>query len=101
MGPLIWAGIGALLGCLHVSIHAWATSGRYPGGLLGAISVGIAGAVIGGVTVSFILARDLSGVDVVRPIVAFLGAAWILVFTQQVAGFLRVVRSERRTSSRP
>lgn len=74
MGILSWIIVGTITGLAAT----WLAPGRPPGGVVGTVSLGIAGGFLGGAIFSLIADRGVARLDVVSLLVAFVGAAALL-----------------------
>jgi uncharacterized membrane protein YeaQ/YmgE (transglycosylase-associated protein family) len=82
MGIISWIVLGAILGFLA----NWRVPGKFPGGVLGTVAAGMAGAFLGGAVFSLIASRGVAGFDVVSLLIAFIGAALLLTIVRK-AGY--------------
>jgi len=74
MGIISWIVLGGVVGCLA----SWLLSLDIPGGILGTIFGGAAGAFLGGATFSLIANRGATRFDVPSLLLAAVGAALLL-----------------------
>jgi uncharacterized membrane protein YeaQ/YmgE (transglycosylase-associated protein family) len=81
MSIVSWLALGTLIGLLA----NWTRPGRFPGGLLGTIAGGTAGAFLGGATFTLLVGRGVSGFDPVSLLIALIGAALLLAAAHKVA----------------
>jgi uncharacterized membrane protein YeaQ/YmgE (transglycosylase-associated protein family) len=82
MGIVSWVVLGAIIGLLS----NWLVSGKFPGGVLGTILAGMAGAFLGGAIFSLVASRGVAGFDIVSLLIAFFGAAVLLTIIRK-AGY--------------
>jgi uncharacterized membrane protein YeaQ/YmgE (transglycosylase-associated protein family) len=82
MGIISWILLGTIMGFLA----NWLVPGRFPGGVLGTVAGGTAGAFLGGAIFSLIASRTVSGFDVLSLLIAFIGAALLLMVVRK-AGY--------------
>ena len=82
--------LGAIIGLLS----NWLVPGKFPGGVLGTILAGMAGAFLGGAIFSLVASRGVAGFDLVSLLIAFSGAALLLTIVR------RPGTRPRRASSR-
>ncbi len=82
MGIVSWIVLGTIVGFLV----NWLVPGRFPGGLIGTMVGGIAGAFLGGALFSMVADRGVTGLDGVSLLVAFVGAALLLMLVRK-AGY--------------
>jgi uncharacterized membrane protein YeaQ/YmgE (transglycosylase-associated protein family) len=81
MSIVSWLALGALIGVLTNHI----APGRSPGGLLGTIAAGTAGAFLGGATFTLLAGRAVSGLDLVSLLIALVGAGLLLAAVHKAA----------------
>jgi uncharacterized membrane protein YeaQ/YmgE (transglycosylase-associated protein family) len=81
MGLLSWIVVGLLAGLLA----RWIMPGEDPGGILVTLLVGMAGASVGGFTVSILGGLGATGFNVWSILVATLGAVILLALYRLVA----------------
>ena len=84
MSVLTWIILGTVVGVLS----NWLVPGRFPGGILGTVVGGMAGAFLGGAIFTLVASRGVAGLDVLNLLIAFIGAA-ILLTLLRVAGWAR------------
>jgi uncharacterized membrane protein YeaQ/YmgE (transglycosylase-associated protein family) len=82
MGIISWIVLGAIMGFLA----NWLLPGKFPGGVPGTIVGGVAGAFLGGAVFSLIANRGVAGFDLVSLLIAFVGAALLLMIVRK-AGY--------------
>lgn len=81
MSIVSWLALGTLVGVLT----NWARPGRCPGGLLGTIAGGTAGAFLGGAIFTLLVGGGVSGFDLVSLLIALIGAGLVLAAVQKAA----------------
>lgn len=81
MSIVSWLALGTLTGLLT----NWARPDHFPGGLIGTIAGGTAGAFLGGAIFTLLVGRGVSGVDLVSLLMALIGAAVLLAAVQKAA----------------
>ena len=74
MGIITWLAIGTVAGLLV----NWLLPGRFPFGIAGTVTCGVAGALLGGTLFSLIAGRGITGFDALSLVIAFAGAALVL-----------------------
>ncbi len=79
MGIVSWIVLGTIVGILA----DWLMPARFPGGLLGTIAGGMAGAFLGGAIFSLVADRGVAGLDTVSLLVAVVGAAVLLMVVRK------------------
>ncbi len=82
MGIISWIVLGTIIGFLA----NWLVPVRFPGGVLGTIAGGMAGAFLGGAIFSLIANRGGGGFDIVSLLIALVGAALLLTIVRK-AGY--------------
>ena len=90
-----WILIGAAAGLLANRL----VPGRFPGGVLGTLFGGMAGAFIGGGVFSLIADRGVSGLDLISVLIAFIGAVLLLTAIRKAE--YAEPRPNERINSRP
>jgi uncharacterized membrane protein YeaQ/YmgE (transglycosylase-associated protein family) len=80
MGILSWLVLGAIVGLLANAL----APGRLPGGVPGTIVGGVVGAFLGGAGVALVTDRGITGFDIRSLVVAFVGAATLLLALHQI-----------------
>jgi len=79
MGIISWIALGTITGVLA----NWVVRGRFPGGLVGTIVGGTAGAFLGGAVFSLAADRGVAGFDALSLLIAFFGAALLLTLVRK------------------
>jgi uncharacterized membrane protein YeaQ/YmgE (transglycosylase-associated protein family) len=79
MGIVSWIVLGTIVGILA----NWLVPGRFPGGLLGTIAAGMAGAFLGGAVFSLVADREVAGLDGISLVLALAGAALLLMVVRR------------------
>jgi uncharacterized membrane protein YeaQ/YmgE (transglycosylase-associated protein family) len=79
MGIVSWIVLGAIVGILV----NWLLAGKFPGGVIGTIVGGMAGAFLGGAIFSLAADRGVSGFDALSLLIAFVGAALLLMIVRK------------------
>lgn len=87
MGIISWIVLGTLIGFAVNRLFR----GRFPGGLLGTVVGGTAGAFLGGAIFSLAADRGVSGFDPISLCIAFAGAALLLAVIRK-AGYADLSR---------
>ncbi len=82
MGIISWILLGTAMGILV----NWLVPGKFPGGLIGTVVGGTAGAFLGGALFSLVADRGVTGIDGVSLLIAFVGAALLLTVVR-IAGY--------------
>lgn len=80
MSILAWI----LLGLIAGGIASLLVPGKTPGGVLGAIAIGIVGAVVGGWLASIFNAGSVSGLDLYSIVLAVIGAVVLLLISRMM-----------------
>jgi len=81
MSIVSWLALGALIGVLA----NWVMPRRFPGGLLGTIAGGTAGAFLGGGIFTLLGGRGVSGFDLASQFIALIGAGLLLAAVRKAA----------------
>lgn len=79
MGIISWIALGTITGVLA----NWVVRGRFPGGLVGTVVGGTAGAFLGGAVFSLAADRGVAGFDALSLLIAFFGAALLLTLVRK------------------
>jgi uncharacterized membrane protein YeaQ/YmgE (transglycosylase-associated protein family) len=82
MGIISWIVVGLIAGILAKLL----VPGDDPGGIIVTILIGMLGAVVGGLAVSFLGGTGVTGFNVWSILVATIGAIMLLVLFRLVAG---------------
>jgi uncharacterized membrane protein YeaQ/YmgE (transglycosylase-associated protein family) len=82
MSIVSWIVLGTIVGILV----NWLLPGKFPGGVVGTIAGGTAGAFLGGAIFSLAANRGVSGFDALSLLIAFVGAALLLLIVRK-AGY--------------
>jgi uncharacterized membrane protein YeaQ/YmgE (transglycosylase-associated protein family) len=82
MGIVSWVVLGTIVGIMV----NWLLPGKFPGGVIGTIAGGMAGAFLGGAIFSLAADRGVAGFDVLSLLIAFAGAALLLMIVRK-AGY--------------
>jgi uncharacterized membrane protein YeaQ/YmgE (transglycosylase-associated protein family) len=81
MSIVSWLALGTLIGVLTNHV----VPGRFPGGLLGTIAGGTAGAFLGGAIFTLLAGRGVSGLDLMSLLIALAGAGLLLAAVRKAA----------------
>jgi uncharacterized membrane protein YeaQ/YmgE (transglycosylase-associated protein family) len=78
VGIISWIALGAITGMLA----NWVARGRFPGGVVGTVVGGTAGAFLGGAGFSLAADRGVVGFDALSLLIAFFGAVLLLTLVR-------------------
>jgi len=81
MGIISWLLLGTIVGLVANAV----VPGRLPGGIPGTIIGGVVGAFLGGAVFSLVTDRGIIGFDLRSLVVAFVGAAILLLALRQIS----------------